>query len=57
VAHDLFGFIALWCLGYLCYWMGRRYEEDRWIKRLIGFAQELDEKAQEHRDQVERLPR
>lgn len=55
--HDLFGFVALWLLGYVCYRMGRRYEEDKWVTILIGFARDIDRRNADHREAVERLPR
>jgi hypothetical protein len=55
--HELFGFVVLWILGYACYQMGRCFEEDKWVRHLIGFAEELDRLNAEHHDDLERLPR
>jgi len=55
--HDLAGFAALWILGYVCYQMGRRFEEDKWVRLLIGFAQDIDQRNKQERDRYERIPR
>lgn len=55
--HELFGFAVLWLVGYLCYLMGRRFEEDRWVRMLVGHAKELERIREDHRDEVESLPR
>ena len=46
--HELFGFVALWSLGFACYLMGRVFEEDKWIRILIGHAQTINQHTALH---------
>jgi hypothetical protein len=48
--HELAGFVVLWIAGAACVAIGRAYERSRIIQTLVGLADE-------HRSQVERLPR
>jgi hypothetical protein len=50
--HTLFGFVVLWSLGFACYLMGRIFEQDKWVRILIGHAKDIDRRSNEHRAEL-----